>query len=282
VPPILSDLFSDKLPASQTVRCSRLPAIQFADVVCDCTDLFLKRCLDGTRRHSSARSVIGLSMLAIRLTSPGEVLYRQVRLGRSPAPFVTEAPLHGRGRRCAVGALQELNEVSGPVFKMRTTARDGGGSLPAPLEHRRDAAAVERRAGDMSLMSRALLPTGVTYDSWPPADLRAPGLTCLAIAVGGRQFADGRPRRLYSITDLGSTAPRAASPSCAATGRPEAAASPAKTPGLLGAPGGAARGQLREHLSFAFADARLRSRSCHLGGLATRLPSDFTKFAYAS
>lgn len=184
---VLSDLFADKLPASQTVRYGRLPAIQFADVVYDSTDLFLKRCLDvalGTSMLVLFAPVIGLSMLAIRLTSPGEVLYRQVRLGRNGRPFVMlklrSMVADAEAQRAA---LQELNEVSGPVFKIRDDPRVtpvGRFLRRWSIDEMPQLWNVVR--GDMSLVGpRPPLPHEVDmYDSWHRRRISVrPGLTCL-------------------------------------------------------------------------------------------------------
>jgi exopolysaccharide biosynthesis polyprenyl glycosylphosphotransferase len=197
---VLSDLFADKLPASQTVRYGRLPAIQFADVVYDGTDLFLKRCLDvalGGALLAALAPLIGAAMLAIHLTSPGPVLYRQVRLGRNGRPFVMlklRSMVEDADAKRA--ALLELNEVSGPVFKMRNDPRVtavGRFLRRWSIDETPQLWNVVR--GDMSLVGpRPPLPHEVDmYDSWHRRRISVrPGLTCLW-QIHGRsrvQFAE--------------------------------------------------------------------------------------------
>jgi exopolysaccharide biosynthesis polyprenyl glycosylphosphotransferase len=184
---VLSDLFADKLPASQTVRYGRLPAIQFADVVYDSTDLFFKRCLDvalGSALLVLFAPLIGVAMLAIHLTSPGAVLYRQVRLGRNGRPFVLlklrSMVADADAQRAA---LLELNEVSGPVFKIRNDPRVtpvGRFLRRWSIDETPQLWNVVR--GDMSLVGpRPPLPHEVDmYDSWHRRRISVrPGITCL-------------------------------------------------------------------------------------------------------
>ena len=122
--------------------------------------------------------------LAIRLDSPGPVLYRSVRLGRHGRPFVFY-----KFRSMVVGAhesaryVRHLNESEGPVFKsardprvtrigrfLRRTSID---ELPQLLNVLR---------GDMTLVGpRPPIPEEVeAYEPWQRLRLEVkPGLTCL-------------------------------------------------------------------------------------------------------
>ena len=184
---VLSDLFADKLPASQSVRYGHLPAVQFADVGYDETALLLKRCLDLTLAAGMLvllSPLISLAMLAIRLTSPGPVLYRQIRLGRNGRPFVL-LKLRSMVDEAEKQQKQLLaqNEVSGPVFKIENDPRVtpvGRFLRRWSLDETPQLWNVLR--GEMSLVGpRPPLPHEVDlYDSWHRRRISVrPGLTCL-------------------------------------------------------------------------------------------------------
>ena len=128
--------------------------------------------------------LIPLIALAIRLDSPGPVLYRSIRLGRHGRPFVFY-----KFRSMVVGAhesaryVRHLNESEGPVFKsaldprvtrvgrfLRRTSID---ELPQLMNVLR---------GDMTLVGpRPPIPEEVeAYAPWQRLRLDVkPGLTCL-------------------------------------------------------------------------------------------------------
>ena len=68
--------------------------------------------------------LMAVAAFAIKLTSPGPVLFRQLRVGKNGRPFVFY-----KLRTMATGApalrarLRPLNEQTGPVFKMRDDPR---------------------------------------------------------------------------------------------------------------------------------------------------------------
>ncbi|HEY8153970.1 MAG TPA: sugar transferase [Myxococcota bacterium] len=184
---VLSDLFADKLPASQTIRYGRLPAIQFADVVYGSTELFLKRCLDiclGTLLLVLLSPLMGLAMLATRRTSPGPMLHRQIRLGRNGRPFMLlKLRSMVSGAENLRSELLVLNEASGPVFKMRNdprVTRVGRVLRRWKIDEMPQLWNVVR--GDMSLVGpRPPLPHEVDlYDTWHRRRMSVrPGITCL-------------------------------------------------------------------------------------------------------
>ena len=128
--------------------------------------------------------LVPLIALAIRLDSPGPVLYRSVRLGRHGRPFVFY-----KFRSMVVGAhesaryVRHLNESEGPVFKsardprvtrvgrfLRRTSID---ELPQLMNVLR---------GDMTLVGpRPPIPEEAeAYAPWQRLRLEVkPGLTCL-------------------------------------------------------------------------------------------------------
>ncbi len=86
---------------------------------------------------------------AIKLTSPGPVVFRQERVGLRGRPFTLL-----KFRTMVVGAdllldtLRERNEADGPLFKLRQDPRvTRVGDAPAPLLDRRAAPALERPQG---------------------------------------------------------------------------------------------------------------------------------------
>lgn len=124
---LFSDLFGDYLPSPRSGRFGGMPALSFAMVHHSPVKLAVKRGIDVAGSAALllvVAPVIALAALAIKLTSPGPVLFRQVRCG-----------LYGRRfdmiklRTMYVDAeqrkqdLMHLNEASGPVFKMRNDPR---------------------------------------------------------------------------------------------------------------------------------------------------------------
>jgi exopolysaccharide biosynthesis polyprenyl glycosylphosphotransferase len=184
---VLSDLFSDLLPASGTARYGHLSVLQFADVAYSGASLFVKRCIDlfvAVSLLLIVSPLIGLAMLAIRLTSPGPALYRQVRLGQNGRPFVLlKLRSMVSDAEKLQGQLLALNEASGPVFKMRNDPRVtpvGGFLRRWSIDELPQLWNVIR--GDMSLVGpRPPLPHEVAlYESRQRRRISVrPGLTCL-------------------------------------------------------------------------------------------------------
>jgi len=154
-------------------------------------DTFYKR--HGKRTIDVLGSVVGLLLfvpflpfvaLAIKLTTPGPILYRSIRLGKGGRPFVFY-----KFRSMVDGAhesrnfIQHLNEAEGPVFKIandprvtrvgRFLRRTSIDELPQLLNVLR---------GDMSLVGpRPPIPEEVEkYEPWQKRRLDVkPGITCL-------------------------------------------------------------------------------------------------------
>jgi exopolysaccharide biosynthesis polyprenyl glycosylphosphotransferase len=135
--------------------------------------------------------LMGLIALAIRLTSPGPVLFRQQRSGLHGRPFnmlkfrtmVTNAEQLKQ-------ELEALNEMSGPVFKLSNdprVTRVGRFLRRWSLDELPQLFNVLR--GEMSLVGPRPLPVAEVERFDDPADRRRlsvkPGLTCLW-QVGGR------------------------------------------------------------------------------------------------
>ena len=206
---VFSDLFSDQLPAVTNARYGRLRVLQFADVDYSAAALFVKRGVDlvgAALLLALSGPLIALSMLAVRLSSPGPVLYRQTRLGENGRPF----PLFKlRSMVQDADALREQlltrNEMSGPVFKIAKDPRVtsvGAWLRRWSIDELPQLWNVLR--GDMSLVGpRPPLPHEV--DQYAARDRRRisvrPGLTCLWQISGRNQidFSDWVALDLYYI-----------------------------------------------------------------------------------
>ncbi|MBW2395305.1 MAG: sugar transferase [Deltaproteobacteria bacterium] len=124
---LLSDIFGDLLPAPRVKRFGALPALSFAPVHHNVTALALKRALD------VAGAVVGLTLtapilaaaaIAIKLSSPGPILFRQERCSLNGRRFVMpKLRTMGVGSDLRKEDLGSLNEMDGPVFKIRDDPR---------------------------------------------------------------------------------------------------------------------------------------------------------------
>jgi len=124
---LFSDLFGDVLPAPRISHFGSMPTLSFAVVHHSALLLAVKRGLDlmvGCLLLALALPVLALAALAIKATSPGPVLFPQLRCGLNGRRFLMlklrtmHADAEKRKRE-----LQHLNEVSGPVFKIRNDPR---------------------------------------------------------------------------------------------------------------------------------------------------------------
>jgi lipopolysaccharide/colanic/teichoic acid biosynthesis glycosyltransferase len=131
-----------------------------------------------------------ITALAIKLDSPGPVFYRSTRLGHRARPFTFL-----KFRSMAADAelrkteLEHLNEMDGPVFKIRNdprVTRVGRWLRRTSLDELPQLLHVLR--GEMSLVGpRPPIPAEVEqYESWQRRRLSVvPGITCLW-QIGGR------------------------------------------------------------------------------------------------
>jgi exopolysaccharide biosynthesis polyprenyl glycosylphosphotransferase len=188
-----ADLFGDFLPRPRLGQYGRLPMLHFSQVPHSRLDLALKRLLDvcaAALLLALTAPVVALAALAIRLTSPGPVFFRQVRCGLNGRRFemlklrsmVVDAELRH-------AELCDLNEMDGPVFKIRNDPR----TTPVGRLLRRWSIDECPQfwnvlKGDMSLVGpRPPLPEEVaSYRNGERRRLSMrPGLTCLW-QIGGR------------------------------------------------------------------------------------------------
>ena len=175
-----------------------MPLLTFTTTPFDERHLLLKRALD-IAGSAALLALLGplmaLIAIAVKLTSPGPVLFRQVRAGSNGRPFVML-----KFRSMCVGAeallaqLAAANEMSGPVFKMRNDPR----LTPIGRFLRRTSFDELPQLwnvlkGDMSLVGpRPPVPAEVVrYEPWQRRRLSMkPGLTCLWQVSGRSEIAD--------------------------------------------------------------------------------------------
>jgi exopolysaccharide biosynthesis polyprenyl glycosylphosphotransferase len=124
---LLSDLYGDYLPPPRVTHFGSLAALSFAPVHHSRGLLLVKRAMDvvGAAVLLGLLSpVLALAALAIKLDSRGPVLFRQIRCGMNGRPFrivkLRTMYVDAEERKAE---LMELNEMDGPVFKIRNDPR---------------------------------------------------------------------------------------------------------------------------------------------------------------
>jgi exopolysaccharide biosynthesis polyprenyl glycosylphosphotransferase len=175
-----------------------VPFLTFTTTPSNETQLALKRSLDvaiSLLILALAGPVIGVAALAIKLTSPGSVLFKQKRIGLNGRMFTLYKfrtmieDAHSRREEVA-----HLNEMNGPAFKMRDDPR----VTPVGRWLRRFSLDEFPQfwnvlKGDMSLVGpRPPIPEEVaSYHRWHRRRLSMkPGLTCLWQINGRNQIQD--------------------------------------------------------------------------------------------
>jgi exopolysaccharide biosynthesis polyprenyl glycosylphosphotransferase len=121
------DLFGDYFPPPRPGRFGSTTTLSFAPVHHNRAMLVMKRGMDIIGAGiglSLAAPILAAAAVAIKLTSPGSVLFRQSRCGLNGRPFDM---LKLRTMFCDAeerrGDLLHLNEMDGPVFKIRGDPR---------------------------------------------------------------------------------------------------------------------------------------------------------------
>jgi exopolysaccharide biosynthesis polyprenyl glycosylphosphotransferase len=124
---LLSDLFGDYLPTPTVRRFGSMPALRFAPVHHNRVKLACKRAIDIVGAGvglALCAPILGVAALAIKLSSPGPVLFRQLRCTLYGRPFpmfkLRTMYMDAEQRK---RDLAHLNEMDGPVFKMRSDPR---------------------------------------------------------------------------------------------------------------------------------------------------------------
>ncbi|ACG72635.1 exopolysaccharide biosynthesis polyprenyl glycosylphosphotransferase [Anaeromyxobacter sp. K] len=177
-----------------------IPVLSYASAPQDALPLLAKRAFDVL---ASALALIVLSpvlaaaALAVRLGSPGPVLFRQRRVGLSGRTFTLYKFRSMRtGAEAEQARLADRNEMDGPVFKLRDdprVTRVGKVLRRTSLDELPQLWNVLR--GEMSLVGpRPPLPEEVRrYERWQRRRLSVkPGLTCTWQVSGRSEVGFGR------------------------------------------------------------------------------------------
>jgi exopolysaccharide biosynthesis polyprenyl glycosylphosphotransferase len=126
-PRIVPDIFQIVLSQMHIDDLGGIPLISIKDASFGGWSKALKRSIDFTFSLVGLvvlAPLLGLIALAIKLDSPGPILFRQVRLGKEGKPFTLS-----KFRSMCLDAeekqarLTELNEADGPIFKIRDDPR---------------------------------------------------------------------------------------------------------------------------------------------------------------
>ncbi|MBP1594728.1 MAG: Undecaprenyl-phosphate galactose phosphotransferase [Acidobacteria bacterium] len=191
------DMFPSKVSNVSMEFLENVPLLTFSTTPDHAFSLFVKRIMDVIL---SALLLLVLSPfllvvgVLIRLTSSGPMIYRQIRCGLYGRKFVLfKFRSMKDGAEDVLWEIKHLNEMDGPVFKMRNDPR------VTPLGRFLRKSSVDELPqlwnvlkGDMSLVGpRAPLPDEVReYSRWQRRRLSVkPGITCLW-QVSGRNEID--------------------------------------------------------------------------------------------
>lgn len=194
---VAADFFPAKVSRVSMEFLENVPLITFSTTPDHTLSLFIKRAMDVVL---SAVLLVLLSPfvlvigLLVKLTSQGPMIYKQVRCGLYGRRFVLYKFRSMReGAEDVLWEIKHLNEMDGPVFKMRNDPR------VTPLGRLLRKTSVDEwpqfwnvLKGDMSLVGpRAPLPEEVKeYTRWQRRRLSVkPGITCLW-QVSGRNEID--------------------------------------------------------------------------------------------
>ena len=194
---VMTDFFGDYLPPPRMKRFGFYAGLSFAPVHHSRSLLVVKRGIDivgALVGLAVAAPVIGIAALAIRLTSPGSIFFRQIRCGLHGRPF---AMLKLRTMVADAEARRKevfyLNEMGGPVFKIERDPRI------TPVGRWLRVFSIDELpqlwnilVGDMSLVGpRPPIPSEVAqYETSERRRLSMrPGLTCLWQVSGRNQVA---------------------------------------------------------------------------------------------
>ncbi len=124
---LLSDLFGDTLPPPRLVQFGPHPALSFSVVHHSRAQARIKRAIDAVGAAlllALSAPVLAAAAIAIRMTSPGPILFRQQRCGLYGRRFtmLKLRTMYADSEECRSG-LEQLNEMDGPVFKIRNDPR---------------------------------------------------------------------------------------------------------------------------------------------------------------
>jgi exopolysaccharide biosynthesis polyprenyl glycosylphosphotransferase len=194
---VAADIFPAKISKVSMEFVENIPVLTFSTTPSHAASLLVKRIMDITLSAFLLVFLMPVMLvvsLLVKLTSRGPVIYRQVRCGLYGRKFVLYKFRSMRdGAEDVLWEIKHLNEMDGPVFKMRNDPR------VTPLGRLLRKASVDEwpqfwnvLKGDMSLVGpRAPLPEEVReYTRWQRRRLSVkPGITCLW-QVSGRNEVD--------------------------------------------------------------------------------------------
>jgi exopolysaccharide biosynthesis polyprenyl glycosylphosphotransferase len=194
---LAADFFPAKVTSLSMEFLENIPVITFSSAPDHAPSLLAKRVLDilvSATLLVLLTPFLAIMGLLVKLTSKGPVIYRQVRCGLYGRRFVLYKirSMHD-GAEDVLWEIKHLNEMDGPVFKMRNDPR------VTPLGRFLRKSSIDEwpqfwnvLKGDMSLVGpRAPLPDEVReYTRWQRRRLSVkPGITCLW-QVSGRNEID--------------------------------------------------------------------------------------------
>jgi exopolysaccharide biosynthesis polyprenyl glycosylphosphotransferase len=194
---LLTDIFGDYLPPPQVTRFDTMAALSFSPVHHSRSKLGVKRAIDAVGSGVLlllAAPIIGAAAVAIKLTSPGPVFFRQNRCGLYGRRFemlkLRTMVLDAEDRQTT---LLDLNEMDGPVFKIKNDPRvTKVGAILRRFSIDELPQLWNVLRGDMSLVGpRPPIPLEVArYQTFERRRLSVrPGITCLW-QVNGRNAID--------------------------------------------------------------------------------------------
>ena len=194
---VAMNIFQNRVARVELEELEGIPFLTFTTTPSNETQLALKRLLDlsvSLLLLALAFPIILVAAIAIRLTSPGSVLFKQERIGLNGRIFTLYKfrtmieDAHSRRHE-----VSHLNEMTGPVFKMRKDPRvTPVGRLLRKFSLDELPQLWNVLKGDMSLVGpRPPIPEEVaSYHRWHRRRLSMkPGLTCLW-QVSGRNEVD--------------------------------------------------------------------------------------------
>jgi len=194
---IAVDLFDLQIAKSYNTALNGIPLLTFKTTVPDEQQLFIKSAMDIIISGFGIIMLSPLFLIAailIKLTSPGPVLFKQIRVGLNGRKFVLyKFRTMYRDAEAKQAELKALNEMDGPVFKIKKDPRiTPVGRILRKFSLDELPQLLNVFVGDMSMIGpRPPLPNEVAqYESWQRRRLSMrPGVTCLW-QISGRNKID--------------------------------------------------------------------------------------------
>jgi len=124
---IIPDLFQMTLSKVVVENLDGIPLIGITEPALHSWQILLKRVMDvivSALGLVILLPILGLVALAIRIDSPGPIIFKQARVGREGRRFTCcKFRSMAVDAEAELDALRERNEASGPLFKMRDDPR---------------------------------------------------------------------------------------------------------------------------------------------------------------